>query len=588
MQIKMHYPYIVVWIALLISTTFAAGASDECQAAYCNFQGIASFSKAGCQCNCYDGYDGSRCEFERRRRQLQSVHATCSLYTLCSEQAVNTVNRGHGTICTGDQNTCDADTCCKAPEWKIIAGVEDCAITIEGNEKCIGDSSSDSFSSCIFRMDTDRSIMVETIVFGHGCDSDIHSAYNYLWMNGVKYCGCVNPAGTQCSNLPQFFEVNEDTGHLQIDIYNSPGQNFKICTTSLTNVQQNQDCTVESDSCQEGSRCINVGGVFRCRFVYSCPTIPTEQIHSPCDCGGTVCNGIDQKYCRLGKCYETVVQIDEECNPQTDMCQDGYCAHDGPGQFFCKMGGWRILKGHGSCEITMEGNSECISDGDGYYFVYESCEFEYVASTPRLLERKVWDLEPSYWGTYCYTYVKFNGEKYCGDITDPAAFPDEYTVTGTSMFKFQTDWWYMGPYQGFKICAMDPGNSIVGSNSTVYCDGPIRWAMETGRHTNPDWYSYEAFEIVESSVHFTGESAFHFYTGVSLDSGEYEDFQVWFYCNPNFRAQCPDIQLPSGRVCSPDMRNERNLENIADGNEDPVETVAERIGNLHTKDKDQL
>jgi len=85
----------------------------------------------------------------------------------------------------------------------------------------------------------------------------------------------------------------------------------------------------------------------------------------------------------------------------------------------------------------------------------------------------------------------------------------------------------------------NPTTTITASTSTttdsppLVCGGPIRWALNNGRHSNPEWY--DGFERI---------------TGRELSEATLEDFTVWFYCTPAKRQSCPGLALPEGRQCN--------------------------------------
>merc|ERR1712038_1057111 len=77
-----------------------------------------------------------------------------------------------------------------------------------------------------------------------------------------------------------------------------------------------------------------------------------------------------------------------------------------------------------------------------------------------------------------------------------------------------------------------PGVVSCGAPVPDSCANHINWAQETGRNTNPEWYS-----------DFTDV------TGVPLSDSTTEDMTLYVACRDTGHEDCQDIELPCGRSC---------------------------------------
>eukprot|EP00497_Spongosphaera_streptacantha_P000540 TRINITY_DN1351_c0_g1_i1.p1 TRINITY_DN1351_c0_g1~~TRINITY_DN1351_c0_g1_i1.p1 ORF type:complete len:164 (+),score=44.14 TRINITY_DN1351_c0_g1_i1:63-494(+) len=62
------------------------------------------------------------------------------------------------------------------------------------------------------------------------------------------------------------------------------------------------------------------------------------------------------------------------------------------------------------------------------------------------------------------------------------------------------------------------------------CFGDINWAMNTGMKTNPEWYG----KFNDYVVGFEGE----------LADATFQDWQMYFYCNPSFEGKKHRCNMP--------------------------------------------
>lgn len=128
----------------------------------------------------------------------------------------------------------------------------------------------------------------------------------------------------------------------------------------------------------------------------------------------------------------------------------------------------------------------------------------------------------------CSEYVKQN----------PKIFENTYwTINHLKIYQWTGD--------GGDIPSVEPSPTPApecgAPNAGDACVGDIKWAMDTGRHSNPEWYTtFHEFVVGWDQ-------------GNDIKDATAEDFQMYFYCNPYFAGRSQNCGRPvCGRRCPGD------------------------------------